>query len=819
MNALLNDAADGLCPVGVLPTGAGKTVIMRGIIEQWLLDHPDHKILLLAHRTRLLTQARERFEGSSPQGVAPLQGVAPRQGDDCSPQGIPTRVVSAGMGMRDEAVPGSVTVASIQTLSGLENRRDWDLVLVDEAHRVGSEEEGGLYAAFLRSLDKDPPIIGLTATPWRIVDNRHVPIYGAQSLFQKVSCWITPQELIAQGYLLAPEVVPVRYVLPAVGIQLAHGEVAAAEIGGYRSLDFTQRIQEILEKTKDCDHVLIFCDTIKEAEAVAEALAGSEPLAGSQPLAGEHPLAGTQSLDNACVLHGGHSEDARNVQIERFRQGAFRYLVNVDVFTEGLDVPEIDAIVLLRRTQSVVRYLQMAGRGLRPFAGRQDHEEGRKTTCRILDYGQHIERLGPVDAARGENAMPLAWNGRRWKKQGAEENPSFPGEFMDVSDAPPGIEPEAAFCMLVKALKVLPIRARNGTDFLLLRFQIDDPRPPSNNPVDVEATASESADGKSADGKSAADKSADCKSAVRRSAGCKPLWIERKLHASDPSLQEMARRWSRISGVPVKKSYGTKDQDASLPVQMTNMLSVGQGFLDYAPFAVRVRWSGRMERWMVDGWQWSGREHMRMEVGDERALNAWIQRTKGTEDAVEQTMRQFLYRLSRSGVLDLQDDLPEEVIPEKRLKKQQSAGVGGVYNNSVPPEHHTGPVEIAPAEGTPAEGAPAEGTPAGWAAPVPPPSFPQATFRLSAGSSPSVEPMSFPPSRPPAWLSQGLASGSPADSSLADGSPGFTANGVTAGENVDSPQNVDIPTAVKLEHSGNAGRDGQIRVPAGAGVS
>ncbi|MBU2769219.1 hypothetical protein HAP94_24455, partial [Acidithiobacillus ferrivorans] len=140
-------------------------------------------------------------------------------------------------------------------------------------------------------------------------------------------------------------------------------------------------------------------------------------------------------------------------------------------------------------------------------------------------------------------------------------------------------------------------------------------------------------------------------------------WVERKLHASDPSLQEMARRWSRLSGVSVKKLYGTKDKETSLPMQMMSMLGSGQGFLDYAPFAVRVRWSERAERWMVDGWQWSGRAHMQIEVGDERALNAWIQRTAGTQDAVEQTMRQFLYRLSRSGVLDLQDTLLAAALP------------------------------------------------------------------------------------------------------------------------------------------------------------
>jgi superfamily II DNA or RNA helicase len=784
VDALLKDAYAGLCPIGVLPTGAGKTVVMRAIIEQWLQDHPEHQILLLAHRTRLLTQARERFEG------------------------IPTLVVSAGMGMRDEAVPGSVTVASIQTISGLENRRDWDLVLVDEAHRVGTEEEGGLapckgqYAAFLQSLNKDPPIIGLTATPWRMVDNRHVPIYGPQSLFQKASCWIYPEDLIAQGYLLAPEVVPVRYILPTTGIQLSHGEVAVAGIDGYRPLDFTQRIQEILEKTEGCSHVLIFCDTIKEAEAVAEALAGCQPLAGRQPLAGCEPLdsacsqqglqpAGSGSVAS-CVLHGGHTENERNAQIERFRMGTFRYLVNVDVFTEGLDVPEIDAVVLLRRTQSVVRYLQMAGRGLRPFAVRQDHEQG-KTTCRILDYGQHIERLGPVEAARGENAMPLAWKKRRWKNRDTEMQPLRGATLLihepdKTQGAPACIEPEAAFCVPLKALRAFPIRARNSTDFLLLRFRIDDPF-----------------------------------------AGCNPdpssnktLWVERKLHASDPSLQEMARRWSRLSGVSVKKLYGTKDKETSLPMQMMSMLGSGQGFLDYAPFAVRVRWSERAERWMVDGWQWSGRAHMHMEVGDERALNAWIQRTAGTQDAVEQTMRQFLYRLSRSGVLDLQDamlaaalqtaSLPEPVgrasgSPEKMLEEQESATVGGVYNNNAPHER--------------------DSPPAGWGTPPSPPSFLQAHLDLPVVSpspmvSPSVGSAVFPPSRPPAWLSQEIASGGLAADRLASCEVVDEKRSVAIPAGVQprdgaqsSPSGGNLPTAATLEDFKNAGGEGSLWFPQG----
>ena len=229
---------------------------------------------------------------------------------------------------------------------------------------------------------------------------------------------------------------------------------------------------------------------------------------------------------------------------------------------------------------------------------------------------------------------------------------------------------------------------------------------------------------------------------------------------------------------------------------------------------------------------------MRMEVGDERALNAWIQRTAGTQDAVEQTMRRFLYRLSRSGVLDLQDDLPAE----KHLEKPQDATVGGVYNNSVPPERSQPPAGAQPPAEVqpPAMGAPTKNTPAGWDAPIPPPSFSPAAFGSPADSSSPAKSMVFPPSRPPAWLSQSLAGGSPAGGSPADGS--LTDGNLTDGnlaiekavappqgsppQGVGSPQGVapllpvvEVPTAAKLEDSGDTGRDGRMRVPTGAGVS
>ena len=89
--------------------------------------------------------------------------------------------------------------------------------------------------------------------------------------------------------------------------------------------------------------------------------------------------------------------------------------------------------------------------------------------------------------------------------------------------------------------------------------------------------------------------------------------------------------------------------------------------------------------------------------------------------------------------------------------------------------------------------------------------------------------MVFPPSRPPAWLSQSLADGGLADGGLADGglADGSLAGGSLAiEESVAPPQGVapllsvvEVPTAAKLEDSGDTGRDGRMRVPTGAGVS
>lgn len=628
VGALLQDARLGICPVGVIPTGGGKTVVMREIAQRWLRQSPKDHVLLLAHRTRLLTQAQERFAG------------------------VPTQVVSAGLGLWQEPQPGTVTVASIQTVAGMTAMQNmpWSLVLVDEAHRVGmdSSEEEGQYRGFLDALGKrsDPPIIGVTATPWRIEKgNRHVPIFGQDGFFQKASCWIQPEALIAEGYLLQPRMASVQYPIPTTGIELPHGELATANVQGYKKTDFDLRIEEMLHLTEDRRHVLIFADSIKESHAIARAL----ELRGKP----------------ACVLHGEHEESVRNREIEKFRTGAFPYLVNVDVFTEGLDVPEIDAVVLHRRTQSVVRYLQMAGRGLRPTGvrptGLRPQGNGQQSDCLIVDFGQHVERLGPIEAARGRDARPVSWRSRRLRRSTSAEN-AGPSDWMgrnDPKEAPLYTEAEATFCVPVQKMNILPLPVRGNRAFYLLKFWVDDP-----------------------------------------GGGHKPLAVEQKLHLWDATLQHLFRRFSALSGVPLPK-YGTTNKEEAWADAVQRMTNSTTGFLSYAPFAIRVRWSGRSGKWMVDGLQWSGKAKMHITREEERLLSAWVQKAHQSVDPLDQGVYRLLYRLAHEGVLDLQQEGGAKPAPGQLVAPVQPVAPGQPVRQKpvpVPTQQESAPALPVPAQ-------------------------------------------------------------------------------------------------------------------------
>jgi DNA repair protein RadD len=95
---------------------------------------------------------------------------------------------------------------------------------------------------------------------------------------------------------------------------------------------------------------------------------------------------------SVAAVFGDTSSEARANILSSFKEGAIKYLVNVNVLTTGFDAPNIDGVVLLRPTASPGLLYQMVGRGFRINEGKED--------CLVLDYGNNILRHGPIDAIR-----------------------------------------------------------------------------------------------------------------------------------------------------------------------------------------------------------------------------------------------------------------------------------------------------------------------------------------------------------------------------------------------------------------------------------
>ncbi|MDV7394829.1 helicase-related protein, partial [Arthrospira platensis SPKY1] len=95
---------------------------------------------------------------------------------------------------------------------------------------------------------------------------------------------------------------------------------------------------------------------------------------------------------HAAVLHSLHSSAERETILADFAAGRIQILCNVNILTEGYDLPAIECVILNRKTQSIPLYMQMVGRGLRPADG--------KTDLVVIDHGNNVLTLDKVEAPR-----------------------------------------------------------------------------------------------------------------------------------------------------------------------------------------------------------------------------------------------------------------------------------------------------------------------------------------------------------------------------------------------------------------------------------
>lgn len=333
-------------PVIELPTGAGKTPVLvnmaRAAVEEW-----GGRVLILAHVKELLAQAAEKFQAWWPMA--------------------PVGVYSAGLGRRDTG--DAIMIAGIQSVyaraAEIGHR---DLVIVDEAHLIPATGDG-MYLSLLRDLKAINPrlrVVGLTATPYRL----DAGLIAPGPIFSDVAYRAKVRDLIDQGYL-SPLRGKAGTEADLSGVHIRGGEYVPAELEAALADEETVALAsaEIVRHCADRKAWVIFCAGVKHADMVAAALF-------ARGIA-------------APVITGETPTGERDAVIEAFKQAKYRALININVLSIGFDAPHVDAVVMLRPTQSAGLYYQQVGRGLRLAPG--------KTDCLILDLAGNIRRHGPID--------------------------------------------------------------------------------------------------------------------------------------------------------------------------------------------------------------------------------------------------------------------------------------------------------------------------------------------------------------------------------------------------------------------------------------
>ena len=329
--------ADGArSPLLVMPTGAGKTVVASGLIQQ--ATDAGERALFLAPRRELILQASRSLDRT---GVA--HGV----------------LLAGADHLRSLYSP--VQVASIDTLlARMVRRRRLDLVapqlvLVDEAHLAITRTRTALLARW-----PDARIVGLTATPTRR-DGRALGM-----TFDQLIEPITVAELTELGYL-----VPARYFAPSEPdlerIRTVAGEYNLGDLD--RAMNRADLVGDIVQHWlahAAGRRTVVFCTSIDHSAAMAQAFLRAG-------IAAEHVDANTP-------------QTLREQTFARFEAGATMVLCNVLLASYGFDLPELSCVVMARPTKSLMLHLQMIGRGLRTADGKRD--------CLVLDHAGNVHRHG-----------------------------------------------------------------------------------------------------------------------------------------------------------------------------------------------------------------------------------------------------------------------------------------------------------------------------------------------------------------------------------------------------------------------------------------
>lgn len=332
-----------------MPTGTGKTYLLAAVVETFLRQKPEDEVWIVAHRRELVSQIEE------------------------------------AVGRFLATVRPSVRVMSIQWLARHrgEAAGQPSLIVIDEAHHATAKTYKETMEAF-PSAKK----LGLTATPCRLRRE------GFTSLFDTLLQSWPMSRFIAEGRLSLYDYMSIRLesddlrIVGSLSKRGADGDYSLREMS--EKLDVRpsiERLRDTVLRFAKGRKGIVYAIDIHHAEHIAEC----------------YRRCGISAAAISCKT----PEAERKQLTERFRafssacgstEGeAVQVLVNVDLFGEGFDCPDVEFIQLARPTLSLAKYMQQVGRGMRVTAG--------KSHCLILDNVGLYHLFGLPSEERDWQAM------------------------------------------------------------------------------------------------------------------------------------------------------------------------------------------------------------------------------------------------------------------------------------------------------------------------------------------------------------------------------------------------------------------------------
>lgn len=309
-----------------MPTGTGKTYLLTAAIDSFVEDNPNTKVWIVAHRKELVSQIEETI-----------------------------KKFYSYSSSKNKSLLVSVKAMSIQWLAQHYNEIEEEpgMIVIDEAHHALAKTYKEMWERFPKA-----KFLGLTATPCRLNGKGFTDLFDVL-----VQSWNIP-EFISKGRLATYDFVSIKS--DGVTQRLIDSLQKRGADGDYQNKEMDmllnkrpsiERLYQSFEEYGKDRKGIVYAINISHAKKIME-------------LYQEHGI-------KAVAIDSKTPAAERQADIEAFKKGDIQVLVNVDIFSEGFDCPDVEFVQLARPTLSLAKYLQMVGRGLRVAKG--------KKNCVIID--------------------------------------------------------------------------------------------------------------------------------------------------------------------------------------------------------------------------------------------------------------------------------------------------------------------------------------------------------------------------------------------------------------------------------------------------